>query len=66
MEINGLVWFLIGGVAGMLLGALVALNVACERNYTDKVDYYDLDPIEINTPSYDDMMEYENYDECFD
>ena len=66
MEISGLAWFLIGGVAGMLLGTLMALNVACEREYTEKVDYYDLDPIEIKTPSYEDMMEYEKYDEWCD
>ena len=63
MTISGLAWFLIGGVAGMMLGTLMALNVACERPFEDKIDYYDLDPIEINTPSYADMLEYDGYDE---
>lgn len=63
MTISGLAWFLIGGVCGCMLGTLMALNVACERQYEDKIDYYDLDPIEINTPSYEDMLEYDQYDE---
>ena len=65
MTINGAVWFLVGGLLGTVLGCITAYNMAFARDYGDKVDYYDLDPIEINTPSYEDMMEYETYDECF-
>lgn len=62
MSINGLVWFLTGGFFGCLLGGIVAYNVAFERDYADSIDFYDLDPIEIETPSYDQMEEYDAYE----
>lgn len=65
MTINGAIWFMIGGVVGAVLGCVAAYGMAFARDYTEKVDYYDLDPVEINTPTYAEMMEYETYDELF-
>ena len=61
-----LINFLCAG-AGLLIGALGTgiatwqLIKANRANYN--VDYYDLDPIEVKTPSYDEVDEFE---EAFD
>ena len=62
MTVSGMIWFLVGGVLGCFLGGITALNVAFIRDYNDRVDYYDLDPIEINTTSYEDVIKYEDFD----
>lgn len=62
MTISGVVWFVVGGLLGCLIGGVTAYNIAFAREYGDKIDYYDLDPIEIFTPSYEEMEEYEGYD----
>ena len=63
MTVSGMIWFLVGGVIGCMLGGIMAFNVAFAREYSDKVDYYDLDDVEINTPTYEYMLEYDKYDE---
>ena len=60
MTINGAVWFMIGGVIGAVLGCVTAYGMAFARDYAEANDYYD--PIEIETPSYEDMLEFDEYD----
>ena len=63
MTISGMIWFLVGGVIGCILGGITAFNIVYVREYSDKIDYYDLDDVEMNAPSYEDMLEYYKYDE---
>ena len=60
MTINGAVWFMVGGVIGAVLGCVTAYGIALARDYAEANDYYD--PIEIETPSYEDMLEFDEYD----
>ena len=60
MTINGAVWFVVGGVIGAVLGCVTAYGMAFARDYAEANDHYD--PIEIETPSYEDMLEFDEYD----
>ena len=62
MTINGAVWFVVGGLLGALLGGITAYNMVFAREYGEYTDYYELDPIEVETPSYEQMKEYEDLD----
>jgi len=61
MSISNAVWFLVGGIFSGFVTLVVCYNMM-RPDYTEDNDYYQLDPITIDTPSYKDLEEFDDYD----
>ena len=66
MTISNFMFAVTGGVLGSFITIIIAGVMLARREYVEDNDYYPLDPIEVQTPSYREMEEFENYDEGFD